>query len=37
VGVWHVNTVIARKTIRESSPATNPVFSRDCGEFDNKI
>jgi hypothetical protein len=26
-----------RKTIRESSPAENPVFSRDCGEFDNKI
>jgi hypothetical protein len=26
-----------RETIRESSPAINPVFSRVCGEFDNKI
>ena len=26
-----------RKTIRESSPATNPVFSVVCGEFNNKI
>jgi len=26
-----------RETIRESSLAINPVFSRVCGEFDNKI
>jgi len=26
-----------RETIMESSPAINPVFSRTCGEFDNKI
>ncbi len=26
-----------RETIRESSPATNPVFSMVCGEFNNKI
>jgi hypothetical protein len=26
-----------REKIRESSPATNPVFSRVCGEFNNKI
>ena len=25
-----------RETIRESSPAINPVFSRACGEFNNK-
>ena len=28
---------IINKKIRESSPATNPVFSRVCGEFNNKI
>jgi len=26
-----------RETIRESSPAINPAFSRVCGEFNNKI
>jgi hypothetical protein len=26
-----------REIIRESSPATNPVFSRGCEEFNNKI
>ena len=26
-----------RETIRESSPATNSVFSRVCGEINNKI
>ena len=26
-----------RETIRENSPVTNPVFSRVCGEFNNKI
>lgn len=26
-----------RKKIRERSPAINPVFSRGCGEFNNKI
>jgi len=26
-----------RETIRKSSPAINPVFSRACGEFNNKI
>lgn len=27
----------ARETIRESSPVINSVFSRVCGEFNNKI
>jgi hypothetical protein len=26
-----------RETIRESSPVINSVFSRVCGEFNNKI
>jgi hypothetical protein len=26
-----------REKIRESSPVTNPVFSRVCGEFNKKI
>ena len=30
-------TIYTREKIRESSPATNPVFSRVCGEFNNKI
>ena len=28
---------MGRYNTRESSPATNPVFSRVCGEFNNKI
>jgi hypothetical protein len=26
-----------RESLRKNSPAINPVFSRDCGEFNNKI
>ena len=30
-------TIYTRETIRESSPVINSVFSRVCGEFNNKI